>query len=132
MVREGDGDYLVQQRNLGRQMHALGKLPAARLREYTLHEVFCGGCSQALVTVLATDPFHVLRFRQQTGEKVRRGNWAWRAISTPPPPAGSAEDVEARASIIPAMCRCQQRPLSTADIFDSLRRGDRKRVIHPK
>lgn len=127
-----DQDYQAQTKYLRVQMAAILRLPAPRRRRYTVHEVFCAQGSEPLLTVLATEPYQVVRYREQSGPGVRRSDWRWFAIATPPPDPDSPDGLVARQTIIPAMCPCRQVVLNAADVYDSIRRGESRRVLHPE
>lgn len=118
-------DYLWQ------QLAALRRAPRKTWRRCRLHEVVCGGCGRPLVEVMDTRPYPIVLHRQ-TAEAPeaygshRRGDWHWFPISNPPP---APDSLQATSGIIAAVCDCRQAILSLGHLFDSLRRGEVKRVL---
>jgi len=107
-------DYLWQ------QLDTLRRAPRKTWRRCRLHEVICAGCGRAVVEVMDTRPYPIVL------HKSRDHGWGWFPISNPPP---AADTEEARHGILVSICDCQQVTLSLGLIFDSLRRGEAKRVL---
>lgn len=135
-----------QNDHLRAQVAALRKGPASRWRRFRLHEVVCGQCGESLVEVMDTEPYAVVLTRRTipstveaslapdasgaermaaSGRRLRRGDSSFYPISKPPPPPGSADGSQRVRSV----CRCRQVTLRLDSIFESLRRGEPKRVL---
>lgn len=117
--------------HLHRQLVALGRGPRERWGQFRLHEVRCGGCSRVLVEVMDTDPYPVVLhwpsadLTSFSARSLRRGPRAWFAISKRYP---EADDPDVRGCSLTSVCSCQTVEISHASIYDSLRRGERKRM----
>jgi hypothetical protein len=139
-------EQLIQNDHLRKQIHALRNAPMRTFRKYVLHEVICAGCNETILTVLDTKPYRVVRTRDlaPTGEegtapdwrenasayfaarnRLRRGEWRFF-------PIGDDDEVDAHSWSWHSVCRCRQwSDMRMQVIVESLRRGDRKRVVKP-
>ena len=141
-------EMALQNAYLRAQLDALRSGPKSRWRKFRLYEVVCGSCADILLEVMDTEPYPVVFSRglvtsnaeaawgeaptvadrvAASGQRLRRGERSWFPINKPVP---AADSEEARCGLVFTVCRCRQVTLPLGPIFEALRRGERRRVLH--
>lgn len=138
-----------QNDHLRQQLLALAKLGTTKRRQYQLVELRCGRCGDVLLEVMRTDPYATFRYRRTVDhpsvetlpvdadlearlsqmrekvEQIRRGPWTFYPIDDPIPEHGDPR------RLLSCSCSCARHKFSEAFVFDLIRQGTRRKVIHP-
>lgn len=118
-----DREYIEQDLNLRRDLNALRARGRREWRRERLLEWVCEGCGASVLEVMQTTTFRVI-YKRTTIEGRKSG----RNTVTP---LAAHRPSDAGAHQMHAVCYCQNRPFSLADVWDDLDHGKKKRTLPP-